>query len=163
MRLDPPPGCPGICDCEQGADPLGTPASIPSDPVGESDLAIEWSKCPLDIGHDGFDFDDQQGGGRWVPSQHIDRAALGPDRECDLGRRLPARPSELDERAVNQSRMVSVEEAVCGLGVPVDTHKQPRAERHDDRGERSPGEAICAAPLDPGDQRLRDAGASREI
>ncbi len=163
MRLDSTARRAGLRDRHERPDSTRTPASSPGDRVSVPDLPIERPEHRLDVRYHGLDLDDQEGRGRAVPRQNVDRTSFAADVERRLRHSLPARAPEECEEPLDQVGVIAIEEAVGRLALPVDADHEPRIEGSGDAFEGVEPELARPAALDASNQRLRHGGSIREV
>jgi len=118
-----------VANHEEPIDARRVPTPRARDLPRESDLPIEWREGSLCIGDDGLDLGDEEGAGRRVEAQYIDRAAIAVDVERHLERDLPSSRAQQGHDGVHQRGMTLVKESIKTLAVPTNADVEVSAQR----------------------------------
>ncbi len=128
-------------------------------------LAIERADEFVHVDDLGLEFANQERMPLRVPCQEVDHAAFTPDRERDLGRDGPRRPSSLERPGDGfvQRRVACTDEALEVPATPARLQVEPNVEGRSDSPERVQRNLAEVAALDARRRPPRDLGCGREI
>jgi hypothetical protein len=152
-----------LSDDEQTRDGRRIPAAKATDLAAEPGLAVERHQGRLRIGHDRFDFDDEECARRRLPAEDIDRPTIAELVECHLDSRFPPVPLELSHDAIHEGGVGFVEQAIQALAPPSDSDVEVRAQGFADAIQPIEANVPNLSPLDLRHERSREVAPLRDI
>ena len=112
----------------------------------------------LEVGDDGLHLHDEQGPGRRVEREDIDRAAFSSNVERRLCGRDPAPTLEPFERELDEPSVPGIDQPIQSLAVPQEPDVNACVEGRRDRCKRRKGDPVGAAPFEAPDHGPRYTG-----
>lgn len=139
------------------------PTSLTRHVTPEPPLSVETDEHGLEVGHDGLDFDHQQRASPWVNGEDVDRASFASDIERGLRRHLPTVRPQHRHELFDEARVPCIEQPIKALAVPQQSEIHPRAQHRGNAHERVNRHPVGIPPLDPPDDRARNAATGPQL